>query len=385
MFSKVERFSTGIDRPNSREHFGKMRQVDEHNRQVDLIQKQNDQARVVNESTQATRAYTEGTLNQRDLARAQRVAIERIHKDAPEMILREAMHRIYTKALCLDTDFVTENTEIFRFMAHMYTHRSGGIANLKARMESTKSPFLASLYKTCMESGKKLADKKIEKIKKATNKDEAIIDFSVDEETAEDLFADIDKLTVDEIADLVKEKVIKVIQDETDKDDNEEDLASELKEVRSDAEGDAEAGDDDTDPEDDETGVEESFNIRNRYAKVVKESSLFVAIMTGCYKEKMGVLKEANDPLKQSVINNPLNLNVYDIYLQDSNNALGFVDFVKNLDTPDVAGDQTNIDNDEILAEAVAQYTLLECFNTVKLIDITYEDTQQMIRYYKNA
>ena len=92
--------------------------------------------------------------------------------------------------------------------------------------------------------------------------------------------------------------------------------------------------------------------------KVIRES----AVAEGLTVEK----KET----PQLLLENPLNINIFDVYIQDKNEDLYDLSRMDMSDRPVIAS-TSHLDKDYILSEAVLQYTLFEVAHTMKLINVT--------------
>ena len=331
----------------------------------------------------------------------------------PEIVLREYFTRLVTESLIWDPEAVTERQESIRYMAHKYISAIGGLKAVKEAAIKNKSAYLESLYNICMEAGKKIADKKAKKTKASVTADNVknqTIDFSVDEEDEKELDKKINNLGVDELSDLVKEKVLQVVKDESDAQKNDDEFIAELKEAVKDAkEGEinpreinngGESSDSGTSTSGGESagGAEGGTAAAESFAPYAQgglhiQRSLFRSMFARSTKSAIRESAENNDaldnagkdPLKQTIANAPQVLNIYDIYLTDRNEDLGYIDYVKNSDDEAIAGDEKRIDNDMLLAEAIGMYTMLECASTIKLISPTINDIKRVVAHNYKA
>lgn len=110
--------------------------------------------------------------------------------------------------------------------------------------------------------------------------------------------------------------------------------------------------------------------------------SYYKATMENAGAASAGQLNDKNSQHEHghNVAGVPGNVNVYDIYLQDENEDLSYIDFAKNSMT-NCIGDNNKIDKDEILAEAIGMYTILECAWVIKLITPTERELRRVIRH----
>ena len=356
---------------------------------------QNENAKVVNETYVKNMQMQDSTLNKVLIQNRKNVVTEAYYKECPEMVLKEYFTKLYNESLVLDRDYVEEQYNVIRFLAHGYIKKLGGMKYLKEQAEVMNSGYLRNLYSICLESGKKIAHKKIAKAKNAKSLDELKIDFSINDEDKEEMDKNFDNLDVEELADKVKSKVIQVVKDENQFSVDENQFLSDLNEQLSGLDGDVDNKEEGNEEEegrdygtDDEgTGdtIKENLNSYFVDGPANKERSLFRSIMqkTQC-DEKRGPVTESNySPagVDANIRNSPVNMNIYDIYLQDGNSDLSYIDFLKNTDEVGLAGDDTGIDTEQLLAESVGVYTMLECAYTIKLISPKYDEIKRVINY----
>lgn len=348
----------------------------------------------------------------------------------PELILREYFTNLVSKSLIWDAEAISENMAGIRYMSHKYISQVGGLRAVKEAAIANKSEYLMSVYNVCMEAGKKLAKKKSEKLKKEITPDNALgqkIDFTIDTDTDKDINKRIDDLDTDELSDLVKTKVLQVVKDENESQKKDDDFVQDLKASvdtlsgnidgstvkGTDLNGDS-GNDDNADYGSQDSasasapaasadasgntageGTNESFSKFARGGHLDIQRSLFRSMMSRSYtaaarlkmvKENSGAQlttlnnnEENDDPVEKTLRDQPNSLNIYDIYLNDGGEDLSYIDYVKNSDEIAIAGDDASIDNEEVLAEALGMYTILECASTIKLISPTRMEIKKVI------
>ena len=145
--------------------------------------------------------------------------LESLQKDVPDMCVSEAFAHLYIDSCkqILDDDYVLENLESFRSMAYMYIRKLGGMPYLKAQAESKNaSPYLKKFYTACDEAAKKIVKNKSKEIMDAMSEDEArdILNGSVKVKDKNDLLDQVDTLGTDQLAELIRNKVVNVVRDE---------------------------------------------------------------------------------------------------------------------------------------------------------------------------
>jgi hypothetical protein len=99
----------------------------------------------------------------------------------------------------------------------MYIRKLGGMPYLKAQAESKNaSPYLKKFYTACDEAAKKIVKNKSKEIMDAMSEDEArdILNGSVKVKDKNDLLDQVDTLGTDQLAELIRNKVVNVVRDE---------------------------------------------------------------------------------------------------------------------------------------------------------------------------
>ena len=278
------------------------------------------------------------------------------------------------------------------------------------------------------------------KRRKTVDEKDLSIDFRIPREENNDLDKKIKDLDVDSLSDMVKDKVLTVVKDENDKQAKDDMFIKDLKasinaiendpvsnnptdKALTDANGDmgdndnADYGADAENVTGADTGNEgsasaadsgtaanvtaEAFTKYVRGGKINTQHSLFRSMVARSYRwavQQRAVKETANvvatvrnneetddDYLKTALKNQPNNINIYDIYLNDGGDDLSYIDYVKNSDEIALAGDDAGIDNDEILSEALLFYTVIECANTIKLIHPSQKEIRNMVAHNEKA
>lgn len=388
----------------------------------------------------------------------------------PEIIFRDYFTKLVKESLLWDQDFIDQTSDSIRYISHKYIAEAiGGLDGLKKAAKENHSAYLQKVYDVCMETGKKLAEKKKKELEKkvdANNCDKAKLDFSIDSDGEDLIDKNMDNLDIPDISEMVKNKVLEVVKDENDAQKKDDEFVSNLKNdiqqnesegeeitddqvksmtvnngdaptnatgqdasgVTSSEVGSTESVGDDTEAsEDTSKDDEKDSEDLKATAKDLKEDSAKTQKGTSDDKdlEKAAQGKEpakpaasAKESLEQYALDGRISIqrslfrsmmarsfnqtikenasldvacdgdktadarfgstNVYDIYLQGENEDLSYIDFARN-NTPSSVGDNTKIDRDEILAEAIGMYTILECAYSIKLISPTTKELRQTI------
>lgn len=337
-----------------------------------------------------------------------RNVINKLYHYIPLQIMNEAFTTIMIKALPHDEDYIEACREQIETVNKIYLYHIGGVNRLKEQARRTGSNFLKKYYSIIHENSNKIIDDKVNKIKEAQTEDEvnAIIKSGIDTDDAEKITQDIDSLGTDEIAELVQNKVLDVVKDESKKQSEAADFKDELKKRAEEYETqDNETNDDslvsgsenaeeepDSSNTDEEDKQEEEpkteSSILTKYLvdpSIIHEHSLFYSIVNLVYKESIKSVTESGSEMEPkappTVLTSPLNLNMFDVYLNDYQNDMKDIDTLRIANKAPIAGDEVRIDSEDVLAEALMQYTMLETAMTIKLIDPTRDEVKAVADY----
>lgn len=157
--------------------------------------------------------------------------IESVGKQIADRVLSESFAQIYIKSLPLDTEFVTENTEHLKDFAYMYIRKLGGMDYFKKRVMEVHTPFLDKLYTACTEQAKKMTKKRSKKVIAQNSSDllHEITDCKCTDDEQNQILKNVDQLGADQLAELVKQKIINVVKDEKMKEVDERESRTVLK------------------------------------------------------------------------------------------------------------------------------------------------------------
>lgn len=353
----------------------------------------------------------------------------KLHKAMPEMVLQECFNYIYSKSLVHDPYFVHENRHRIHNMGVMYIHKLGGMNGLKKAISKTNSPFLMEMYQFAENYGRDLALEKFNKTNKQDIDEEElreIIDPTLTEDQRDDIHAKMDRMGADELANIVSNKVVDVVRDEQQR---EKDLADTEKHMVSDMKGEDEetesedspvvtdeldgteeeqempddvandkntATDTETPEEPKDATTKESFALLEHYNPLTKRfdydkskpnRTFFYSLMCGITNRiirestmESTTATQKNEFIPKVVLESPLNINVFDTYIQDKNEDLYDLSKMDMADRAVIAS-TSQLDKDFILSEALLQYTLFETAYTMKLIDVNSAMIQQQSNF----
>lgn len=299
---------------------------------------------------------------------------------AKEAFFADILYSIYESSLLLDDSFIEEKRTQLESFVNDYVVTNGGFKLLENAVTAhPETPILYKIKKVCEDLATDTVNRKYT-FAKENNVPVEDIKFTMDHDSRENLEREKSNLSVDELSDAVKSKVLTVIKDEKERQSKalarEEELADETEEIR----------------------AQKEQLQRIRTGKIEESTSLFVAIMRNTYMDliREGAIEEAAiGMLSPHYSGDDADIEEYDIHLTkdelDNNESEDMIDikntedYVNGSDTSDncfdededVKDEKSLIGMDLVLAESIAKYTLLEVVSTIRLETFTpkmYED-----------
>lgn len=314
----------------------------------------------------------------------------------PNAILAECFNTVFVKALPHDTDYVDENINTIKNMGAMYVKKIGGVKALAESANRTNSPFLRALLEFCNEFSQAIIMERVKEINEAETEEEIkeMISPQLNDEERNTILVKMDKLGSDELAEMISNKVIDVVRDEQQREKDQAEILDTMEKDMNEDPSDVKVDDREDTTADDVAEaakhVAESYNPLTRtfnYDKKDTNKSFFFSLMQGIATK---VLKESTQTestkveTPQVLLENPLNLNIFDVYMQDKNEDLDDLRRMDMTDTGEIAR-TTSLDKDFILSEALLQYTMFETAHTMKLVNITLDDIRQQADYMRKG
>ena len=314
----------------------------------------------------------------------------------PNAILAECFNTVFVKALPHDTDYVDENIKTIKNMGAMYVKKIGGVKALAESTNRTNSPFLRALLEFCNEFSQAIIMERVKEINEAETEEEIkeMISPQLNDEERNTILVKMDKLGSDELAEMISNKVIDVVRDEQQREKDQAEILDTMEKDMNEDPNDVKVDDREDTTADDVAEaakhVAETYNPLTRtfnYDKKDTNKSFFFSLMQGIATK---VLKESTQTestkveTPQILLENPLNLNIFDVYMQDKNEDLDDLRRMDMTDTGEIAR-TTSLDKDFILSEALLQYTMFETAHTMKLVNITLDDIRQQADYMRKG
>lgn len=279
--------------------------------------------------------------------------IDRFTKATKDHVFKAILYEIYSKSLVLDNDFVTEHSKDIGKLISDYVDTNGGFSMLEEAAKKTKSKLLKKIKDVADSTANKVSKRKIKEANECN--DPTCLNFDMTDEEKEEFEYNKNEIAPDEIAALVKKKVLTVVKDEKARQEKEDEIKKDIEEELMDSE-------DITDEESAKEAVDRILTNNNK----VEKTTLFNALLRNCcgtmliestsvtYNSKYDVDTTEDDMLDSAPVD-------------DGREQL-----------------HGELDMDRVLTEALAQYTLMEMLYTLKLEDYSYNNieklTQKLIR-----
>lgn len=314
------------------------------------------------------------------------IVLNKINDEGKTSLFKDIIYEMFNKSLILDEDFILENAQNIKALTDNYIDSNGGFKLLENAIKRSKSPFLQSVKKLCESTSIKVGKRKLKLIKEADSAVDDVNSLTFDLDDDEDTEFNYDKkeLGIDDLSDLVKQKVLTVVQDEKQRETEQEELYSDIE---------------DQIQNDDKVTTEEAA--KEALSKIqikqnpVEETTLFNALVRHSYKEVLenvavntntndAVEKDAKDASDYKVntdedditIDEQKDFTTEDI--KDSEYSLDDEMQDTDPDFDDGDDDEEEIDMDLVLTEAITKYTLMELAYTIQLESYSIDNVKKI-------
>lgn len=258
----------------------------------------------------------------------------KLYMEGKEMLFKDIMTSIYLESVYLDDDFKQENANNIKQVMADYIEKNGGYVILEAACRKQRTNKLLNKMKDTIDStARKASLRKVNSLKEACagkNKGAKALEvmnqkqiFDLNSEEVKEYHQSREKLSEDEIVNLVKDKVLTVVKDESQR---QRDIEAFEQEVQDTADS----------------------------LQTEKEKEAFKESMT-------------------SFISNGA---FVDSTLFESINISTMTEMVEEMKAQEV--EENSIDMDLVMAESITKYTLLEVMHTMCLESFTTADVQRL-------
>lgn len=342
---------------------------------------------------------------------------ERVYQEGKNILFKDMVFEAFVSGLVIDEESVLEHEDGLRQEVYSFVDERGGWNVLENAIKETNSPFLKRMKSICESTAREVSSRKMKEMGKNAE-DTSTVTFALDEKEKEEYTYEKLNCGLDQVGGLIKEKVMGTILAEKEREKENEEFENELNNVQNDTENEkGDPIDENGDPIDEGSGVKESTSIFGSIfdenmdtvtesmlvgdgqiavpkllivdeLKGVNESTLFSALLRSAVMESVAsrvnsstqdIIDDSSDDDADYPEENP-------IFTRRSSLArvMGYHDrtIKDEIKSYPVAPD--NIDMDLLMAEGIANYTLLETFSTLRLEKYNHRDLKESVHYMIN-
>jgi hypothetical protein len=336
--------------------------------------------------------------------------INNLYSTGKNILFTEIVYEVFSNALLVDDYYKKEQNASLKSYVSEYLNDIGGFALLEYAIKTTNLDLLKQIKSICETTINKVCARKTKILNEQTSQDVQAVDFDLNEDEFEDFNYNMKNIGMDEISDLVKKKVLTVVQDEQERAKVQGDFINDLETELS----------NNTDLKSEEE-VNEAFQKMVIKKDKTNRTTLFEALLRNSYKEILESAVIINDDRmkrtrRQDVLDYDVNSDESDVlrseFDETSMNNIKAGEYSDQSDTADLTFNADNqvsqtpietdpdcctdggeldefknglqldpntINMDLIMAEAVTRYTMIETLNTLQLDVITYDKSKKMI------
>lgn len=294
-------------------------------------------------------------------------AINTFTQAVKESIFKDVLYEMFSASLWINEGDKIRYEQSLRSVIEGYVVGSGGYSLLEKAYTQSKSKYLRQFKKVCESVASSVAMRKMQEIREGKTEIDDL-SFTLNSDEREQLDYEKEKLSIEDLSDMVKKKVLTVIQDEKQRQQKEEELYQDLEQQASDA----------------GVTVEEAMRTAVIKPSPIEESTLFNALMRQSAMENVTTVtgnawddgdddgfEHTND--EDLMFADDVNSDINDIVQseEDDDTESGII----GLDQ-----DEGDVDFDVVLSEALTKYSLMELMYTIKLENYTSTDIQNLSR-----
>ncbi len=222
-------------------------------------------------------------------------------KKGKNAIFKRLVTEMYIESLYLDENFVLENFDKISGIVENFIDENGGYSLLENAYEQSKSPLLKKMIVICEETTKRVTARVYKVAEKEQNAD--LLNFELDSDEKEKFEYDKRDLGLEEISNVVKDKVLAVVKAEKAREQKHEELMEDI-------ENELSENPDVTD----EKSIKENLNRILAQSSPTEEGTLFNALLRSTYKSVI----EGTAPLFTNEFTVEENFLVDDIDFEDA-------------------------------------------------------------------
>ncbi len=356
---KIVRHSYGIKQDRDVRELNRMAFDDRRKREdIQAIMESNKRIAAI-ESRDGEERFIRNTLDRDVLNRKALQASNAILEQGKLYAFKSIMTNTFRQSLVMDDYFVKENAERFDDFVSQYIDRNGGFAMLENAIKDNPIPLLVEMKKVCEQTAHTTTKRIIKEMSENPELANVAL-FEMNEEEKDEFYKKTPDLSMDKLAELVKNKVLTVVKDERDRQSKQKELMDDLEAKAKEAA---------------ENGEQVKESVRHLGEPNLKESTLFNAIFHNSYKETLeSMSKEHYVPDYRDEERED------DEEYEDFDVAYTKDDMIEDTPTSDEIKNPLvrDVDLDLILTESITYYTLLELSHTMCLETFNRRDIQNL-------
>ena len=208
--------------------------------------------------------------------------LDNISRTGKELVFKDIMFEAFRGALYLDPSFIQLKEANLRTLLYSYIDKNGGYTMLENAIYKNKTPLLIAIKDICEETAKAVVTRKGREANDGV--DTLDLSFDMNEEERRRLDYEKSNLGIDELSELVKDKVLAVVKDEKSRQEQQKEITDNIQaEVDEIKEDDADA----------QVEVKEFYSIDSQPV-LLQEATLFESIMRSSYELAIQGVKEGN-------------------------------------------------------------------------------------------
>lgn len=303
----------------------------------------------------------------------------RLGREGKAILFKDILFEAFYRCLYIDDDFKAEKEDHIRAVVEGYVDMNGGYAMLENAIKRSKIPFLKNVKALCEATSNKVARRKVTEAKDG-DVDIPDIKFELNDDEKDEFDYEKGKLGIDQLANLVKKKVLTVVKDDKKRQQQETELYSEIE----------------------NEAQEQGENVQEAAKRIlfgkspIEESTLFTAFARQSYQELLeeSTVHQNNARFRDRYKNTgdfvdttpeDMRQDQFEDEEQVNDEATGKYD--KNRKAGETADDDDDLIDDEdlsismdlVLAESITKYTLYEMAYTICLEDFKPADVKKIV------
>jgi hypothetical protein len=363
----VQKYSTGIKELNKYNYGTKgadVRQIIEQNKVLEscenIEQRIKEKEKILERQENISKVVNKQKLESQFINK-----LNKITKEGKDIIFKDIIFEMFQKSLYLDDYFIIEQYNNLKAASDNFINENNGIKLLENAARTTGSPLLKKMLILCENTVKEVCQRKYNEAQKEN--DLNLLNFDLNEQEKQDYDYEKGKLDIDQVSDLVKQKVLTVIQDEKEKQSEEEELYNDIENQLSSDE-----------TVTDENTAKESLQKLVLFKNPIEESTIFNSLLRNSYKELLEstVVISSSDQIDDMEEKRKENQSIGINKSQATQDEFDDTKDVINNSSSNKNEDEINMDL--ALAEAITKYTLMEMLYTIQLENYDYYKLQKL-------